>query len=162
MEQSILRAPNEAEIADDIGRNCRGKLTLEKSNRPHVRVNGEEPSASSTTDSLRDRFNAEFAMKHSRVISLAATLCAMAMMAGRASPAMESIDIDLTQWTPPDIATVGDDPFGKLVKHGYALFTDTANEVGPTVSDLTNDLPATILLAKTAICGAGASHMPCR
>jgi thiosulfate dehydrogenase len=75
-------------------------------------------------------------MKHSRVISLAATLCAIAMMASRASPAMESVDIDLTQWTPPDIATVGDDPFGKLVRYGHALFTDTANEVGPTVSDL--------------------------
>jgi thiosulfate dehydrogenase len=76
-------------------------------------------------------------MKHSRVISLVATLCAMAIMAGRASAAMEGVDIDLSQWTPPDIATVGDDPFGKLVKYGYALFTDTANEVGPTVADLT-------------------------
>jgi len=38
--------------------------------------------------------------------------------------------IDLTQWTPPDIGTVGDDPFGKLVKYGYRLFTDTANEMG--------------------------------
>jgi thiosulfate dehydrogenase len=76
-------------------------------------------------------------MKHSRVISLVATLCAMAIMAGRASAAMAGVDIDLSQWTPPDIATVGDDPFGKLVKYGYALFTDTANEAGPTVADLT-------------------------
>jgi hypothetical protein len=76
-------------------------------------------------------------MKHSRVISLVAMLCAMAIMAGRTSPAMENVDIDLTQWTPLDIATGGDDPFGKLVKYGHALFTDTANEVGPTVSDLT-------------------------
>jgi thiosulfate dehydrogenase len=30
---------------------------------------------------------------------------------------------------------VADDPFGALVKFGYALFTDTANEIGPTVSD---------------------------
>jgi thiosulfate dehydrogenase len=73
----------------------------------------------------------------SRLMSLAATLCAVALMAGSASPAMESADIDLTQWMPPDIATVADDPFGKLVKYGYALFTDTANELGPTVSDPT-------------------------
>jgi thiosulfate dehydrogenase len=47
----------------------------------------------------------------------------------------EPVTIDLTRWTPPDIATVGDDPFGKLVKYGHALFTDTANEIGPAVLD---------------------------
>jgi thiosulfate dehydrogenase len=76
-------------------------------------------------------------MKDSWLISLAATLCAVALMADAARPAAESVDIDLTQWTPPDIATVADDPFGELVKYGYALFTDTANEIGPTVSDPT-------------------------
>jgi thiosulfate dehydrogenase len=30
---------------------------------------------------------------------------------------------------------LGDDPFGKLVKYGRKLFTDTANEIGPAVSD---------------------------
>jgi thiosulfate dehydrogenase len=54
---------------------------------------------------------------------------------GSISSATELLTIDLTQWTPPDIATVGDDPFGKLVKYGHALFTDTANEIGPAVSD---------------------------
>ena len=49
--------------------------------------------------------------------------------------AAEPAVIDLTQWTPPDIATVGDDPFGKLVKYGRALFSDTANEIGPAVPD---------------------------
>jgi len=49
--------------------------------------------------------------------------------------AAESIDIDLAHWTAPDIATVGDDPFGELVKYGHALFTDTADEIGPTVQD---------------------------
>jgi thiosulfate dehydrogenase len=38
---------------------------------------------------------------------------------GAARP-VENVDIDLTQWTHPDIATVADDPFGKLVKYGYA------------------------------------------
>jgi hypothetical protein len=40
------------------------------------------------------------------------------------------VSIDLTQWTPPDIGTVSDDPFGQLVRYGHNLFTDTANEIG--------------------------------
>jgi thiosulfate dehydrogenase len=44
-------------------------------------------------------------------------------------------DIDLTRWKAPDIATVGDDQIGSLVKYGHALFTDTANEIGPSVQD---------------------------
>ena len=35
----------------------------------------------------------------------------------------------------PDLSAVGDDPFGKLVKYGHALMTNTANEIGPTVAD---------------------------
>lgn len=50
-------------------------------------------------------------------------------------PAAEAVVIDLTQWTPPDISKVGEDPFGELVKYGHALFTDTPNEIGPEVSD---------------------------
>ncbi len=72
-------------------------------------------------------------MKHARLTSLIATVCTVALMASDAFPAPESVEIDLTQWTPPDIATVADDPFGKLVKYGYSLFIDTANELGPTV-----------------------------
>jgi hypothetical protein len=47
----------------------------------------------------------------------------------------ETVAIDLTRWTPPDISTVGDDPFGKLVKYGHRLFTNAANEIGPAVSE---------------------------
>ena len=43
--------------------------------------------------------------------------------------------VNLTEWTPPDIKTVGDDALGKLIKYGYALMTDTANQIGPMVSD---------------------------
>src|ERR1700730_1856198 len=71
------------------------------------------------------------------LIVLVATLSAGVLVTARASPAAEPIKIDLMQWTPPDIAMVADDPFGKLVKYGYALFTDTANEIGPAVSDST-------------------------
>ena len=49
--------------------------------------------------------------------------------------AAETVAIDLTQWTPPDISKVGEDPFGELVRYGHALFTDTPNEIGPEVSD---------------------------
>jgi hypothetical protein len=43
--------------------------------------------------------------------------------------------VDLAEWTPPDIRTLGEDPFGKLVKYGRALMVDTANQIGPSVSD---------------------------
>jgi thiosulfate dehydrogenase len=68
------------------------------------------------------------------LIALAATSAGV-LMTARALPAAQPIKIDLTQWAPPDIAIVGDDPFGKLVKYGHVLFAETANEIGPTVSD---------------------------
>ena len=70
-----------------------------------------------------------------RIWLVVATLGAHVLMGGNQTPAAEVVAIDLTKWTPPDIGTVGDDAFGKLVKYGYALFTDTANEIGPAVSD---------------------------
>jgi thiosulfate dehydrogenase len=70
-----------------------------------------------------------------RIWLVVATLGAHVLMGGNQTPAAEVVAIDLTKWTPPDIVTVGDDAFGKLVKYGYALFTDTANEIGPAVSD---------------------------
>lgn len=74
-------------------------------------------------------------MKHSWLISLAATWCAVTLATDAARAATPSVDIDLSQWTPPNISAVADDPFGMLVKYGYELFTDTANEIGPTASD---------------------------
>ena len=72
-------------------------------------------------------------MRRSWLIPLAAAFCAVALRP--VLPAAPSPDVDLTQWTPPDIAAVPADPFGVLVKYGHALFTDTANEIGPTVPD---------------------------
>ena len=74
-------------------------------------------------------------MRGSWLLLLATMLCTTASIAGLNRSIAGSNDIDLTQWTPPDIATVADDPFGTLVKYGYALLTDTANEIGPMVSD---------------------------
>jgi cytochrome c len=66
---------------------------------------------------------------------LAAMTGMAALIAGAGSSIAGDGEVDLTHWTPPDIATVTDDPAGALVKHGYRLFTDTANELGPTVRD---------------------------
>ena len=74
-------------------------------------------------------------MTRSRLISLVTTLGALTVMIGGGPPPAEGIQVDLTQWTPPDISGVTDDSFGRLVKYGHALFTDTANEIGPAVSD---------------------------
>ena len=74
-------------------------------------------------------------MKRSCLALPIARLCAAILTAGSNQAAAGSVEFDLTQWTPPDIATVGDDPFGAAVKYGYALFTDTANEIGSTVLD---------------------------
>ena len=65
----------------------------------------------------------------------------------------EQVSIDLAQRTPPDIGTVGDDPFGQLVRYGHNLFTDTANKIGPSVSEPAKRLAATISRARTATCG---------
>jgi thiosulfate dehydrogenase len=65
-------------------------------------------------------------------------IVAMLTLGGVASGvvlAAEAPTVDLTRWAPPDIATVGDDPLGELVKYGHALVTDTANQIGPTVAD---------------------------
>jgi thiosulfate dehydrogenase len=69
-----------------------------------------------------------------RFLIVAVMSCGTALIMGF-DPSIAGRDIDLTHWTPPDITTVPGDPFGELVKYGYALFTNTANEIGPTVSD---------------------------
>ncbi len=45
--------------------------------------------------------------------------------------AQDIATVDLTKRAPPDIRRVADDAFGRLVKYGYALVTDTANQIGP-------------------------------
>ncbi len=66
---------------------------------------------------------------------LVGIVLAAALMKASDLPARDLATVDLTQWSPPDLAAVGNDPFGKLVKYGHALVTDTANEIGPTVAD---------------------------
>jgi thiosulfate dehydrogenase len=81
--------------------------------------------------------NAERAMRGTWPFFLAATLGTAVLITGHDRSMAGSSEVDLTHWTPPDITSVADDPFGKLVKYGYALFTDTANQIGPTVADPT-------------------------
>jgi thiosulfate dehydrogenase len=76
-------------------------------------------------------------MKLVRPTFLVGTLLSAALMTARDLPASDLTTVDLTQWTPPDIATTANDPFGELVRYGYALLTDTANEIGPTVPNPT-------------------------
>src|SRR3979411_1018461 len=89
-----------------------------------------------STMGLQSRFRAVCAMKRSCLSLFAVTLCAATVMAGPNRAIAGSDDIDLTQWKPPDIATVGRDQIGALFKCGYALSTGTANEIGPAASDL--------------------------
>jgi thiosulfate dehydrogenase len=70
-----------------------------------------------------------------RLLPIVAVLAVMNLTSSGGVRAADVPQINLTEWTPPDIATVGDDAFGKLVKYGYALMTDTANQIGPAVSD---------------------------
>jgi len=75
-----------------------------------------------------------------RIWLVITALTAGFLLGGNQSLRAEPGTIDLTQWTPPDISTVGDDPFGKLVKYGHRLFTNAANEIGPVVSDASKRL----------------------
>jgi thiosulfate dehydrogenase len=68
-------------------------------------------------------------------IPLIALAAAAVLFVQSDSLAVQVPTVDLTQWTPPDIHDVGDDAFGKLVKYGYALVTDTANQIGPRAAD---------------------------
>ena len=77
-------------------------------------------------------------MKH--VWPLVAALSIGLLLVGNQMCRGEQVSIDLTQWTPPDIGTVSDDPFGQLIRYGRNLFTDTANEIGPSVPDPTKRL----------------------
>lgn len=65
----------------------------------------------------------------------AAALAAMIVTVPLAVPADEPAAVDLTKWTPPDIATVKDDALGKLIKYGHELTTETYKRIGPEVAD---------------------------
>ena len=82
------------------------------------------------------------------VAFVAAMLCAATLAADAAETAKQTAQIDLTQWPLGDIASVRDDPFGVLVKYGYTLFSDTANQIGPTVAD-----PARRFAGNNLACG---------
>src|SRR5215475_8566287 len=64
----------------------------------------------------------------------AVLVVAASVMSGNALAA-DVPQLDLTKWAPPQLGSVGDDAFGKLVKYGHALMVDTANQIGPTAAD---------------------------
>jgi thiosulfate dehydrogenase len=79
---------------------------------------------------------------------LSAAILGGGTVAAAAEPAKQTAEVDLTQWPLRDMASVRDDPFGVLVKYGYTLFTDTANQIGPTVAD-----PARRFAGNNLACG---------
>src|ERR1700730_5877042 len=70
-----------------------------------------------------------------RLMSVVAAFAAENVAPSHVLLAADVQQVNLTQWTPPSIDTVGDDAFGKLVKYGYALMTDTATRTMRLVSD---------------------------
>jgi thiosulfate dehydrogenase len=68
-------------------------------------------------------------------LRVAAFLAVAASLMGRNASAADVPPLDLTKWASPQMRSVGNDAFGKLVKYGYALMADTANQIGPTVAD---------------------------
>ena len=74
-------------------------------------------------------------MKHRSSMVCAAVALVIGAALTTPVPAAEVPQVDLTDWTAPRIRTVGDDAFGKLVKYGYALMTNTADLIGPSVAD---------------------------
>ena len=79
------------------------------------------------------RGNVQMRLNHCLMSAL--LLIAVAALTTRGATAAELQQVDLTEWTPPQMRSVGDDPFGKLVKYGHALMVDTANQIGPTAAD---------------------------
>ena len=59
-------------------------------------------------------------MKYASFVSVALLLASTNLMTARSSFAGDATKIDLTKWSAPDITSVGNDPFGQLVKWQHA------------------------------------------
>jgi cytochrome c len=101
-------------------------------------------------------------MKLVRPTFLVGTLLSAALMTARDLPASDLTTVDLTQWTPPDIAATANDPFGELVRYGYALLTDTANRSARRFQTPQNASAVTTLLARIATSRLVPNHTQCR
>src|SRR3974390_1244837 len=90
-------------------------------------------------------------------VFLMAALVATAAGTGmsRDASAADVPQIDLAEGTSPSIKSVGDDPFGKLVKYGYALIIDTANQIGPAAADPAKRLSGNNLTCQNCHLNAG-------
>jgi thiosulfate dehydrogenase len=81
-------------------------------------------------------FHMKPAMKlHVRCMSAIALGAAVTVLATSGIRSAEVPRVDLAEWTPPGIRSLGDDAFGKLAKYGYTLMVDTANQIGPAAAD---------------------------
>jgi thiosulfate dehydrogenase len=68
-------------------------------------------------------------------VAVAAAGAAGIVLATSSARSADVPQVDLAEWMAPGIRAVGDDPFGKLVKYGYALMVDTATQIGPAAAD---------------------------
>ena len=74
-------------------------------------------------------------MKRNSCRIWASVLAVAALAAAGAAPAADVAQVNLATWAAPDLKSLGNDPFGKLVRYGHDLMVDTANQIGPTVAD---------------------------
>lgn len=68
---------------------------------------------------------------HAPLTAIPLVLAFSAAALGQAAPA----EIDLRDWPIPDIETLGDDDFGRAVRYGHRLATETHSVIGPEVAD---------------------------
>lgn len=63
--------------------------------------------------------------------------------------------VDLQTWKTPDIAAVADDEWGKAIKYGHALTTETYKHIGPEVTDPTKRYAGNNLACQNCHLNAG-------
>jgi thiosulfate dehydrogenase len=83
---------------------------------------------------------------------------ALAVTAGSATVSIRAAgvsQINLPEWKAPAIGSVGNDQLGELIKYGYALMVDTANQIGPAATDPTKRYSGNNLSCQNCHLGAG-------
>jgi thiosulfate dehydrogenase len=87
--------------------------------------------------------------------AMAACAAVNVMASANVARATDRPQFDVARWTRPDIGAVADDENGELIKYGYALITDTANQIGPDVTDPTKRYSGNNLTCQSCHLNAG-------
>jgi thiosulfate dehydrogenase len=134
-DYKLLLQPNDLALRD-IRINCLDPFsTIRARERAIGRARGRKVCRAGGASSPEDAKNRNVTMGATRHVFFVALMSAAVAALSLSDALGASSTVDLTTWTPPDIGTVADDAFGKLVKYGYALVTDTAREIGPAAAD---------------------------